>query len=87
MKKRFLIFFAAFCSWLLSGCNPADKNAERGEYIKVYTSADAKTAADEAWLPCAGGTTSLYVRTNVPFEVKWQDGKLPAGLEWENLSG
>ena len=78
MKKRFLIFFAAFCSWLMSGCSPIDKNAERGEYIKVYTSADAKTAADEAWLPCAGGTTSLYVRTNVPFEVKWQDGKLPA---------
>jgi len=77
------VLLLAFCFSFFSSCNKDDKNADRNEYIKVYMSSDSEYSVEEAWLPCAGGSTTIYVRSNVSFEVKWQDGKIPA---WASVS-
>lgn len=68
-------------SFALAGCRGGiDKNAARSEYISVYLTETAQSPSDEMWLPCAGGQVTVYVHSNVPFDVQWQDGKLPAWL-------
>lgn len=65
----------------MTGCKgDIDRNADRSEYISVYLSESAQKPSDEMWLPCAGGEATVYVHSNVPFDVQWQDGKLPAWL-------
>lgn len=86
MKKATVYLIAAVFLFplALSSCKKADPNAERPDFIRVYADPGSETPLVSANLPVKGGTTTLYIKSSVPFAAKWQDGNVPA---WARMSG
>ena len=62
---------------LLSGC-AKESNKEREEYIRVYKTADCCVPLERDWVSVEGGSVTYYIKSNVPFNAKWQNG----GAAW-----
>ncbi len=85
MIMRILTPYCLLLSLMLAvSCHGDDPNAERKEYIRVYAGVSDKEPLASAWLPVRGGSTDLYVKSNVSFSAKWQDGNVPA---WASITG
>lgn len=74
---------------LCMSCKKTMQGTERDEYIRVYDSADSDLPIDSTWVSIKGGTLTYYVRSNVPFDAKWQnEGKVWARIQQpQKLSG
>lgn len=87
MKKQLFIGTRAFvrrlgtAAILLSAvtmavaCDEDDPNTERSESIQVYTDMDEEPVDAGVYVDVRGGAGSLYVKSNVDYEVFWQDGE------------
>ena len=59
-------------------CAKKDPNAPREDFIEVYDSPSCVEALNSTSIPVKGGTTTLYIKSNVAFKTQWQDGMVPA---------
>lgn len=69
-----LAMFAAMAGAAVfaASCSDDDPNAERGEFIRVYSDPD-DLPVDEAYVDVRGGQAVVYVQSNVAYDVYWQD--------------
>ncbi|MBQ7517972.1 MAG: hypothetical protein IJU13_06060, partial [Bacteroidales bacterium] len=83
MRKAITLSFALLLPalFLLLSCKKTDPNAERSEYIQVYDSPGSDTPLKQAFIPVKGGSVTLYIKSSVSFNAKWQDGNVPAWAE------
>ena len=93
MKKQLLIgarnFIQSLCTaTVLFGtvmfavsCDDDDPNAERGEFIQVYADPGDEDPTDIAYVDVKGGEICCYVKSNVDYEVYWQDSEKSPWVE------
>lgn len=69
--KRKLLYLSVLAA-LLCSCTGMPRNAERGEFIRVYDAPDGDLPLDRTWVSVKGGTYTYYVRSNVAFSARWE---------------
>lgn len=68
----------------------ADPNADRTDYIDVYASPEDEEPLNAGSVSVQGGTSVVYVRTNLDLKVQWQDDGTSPWVKvagYENVSG
>lgn len=82
---RHLCAAALFAGAMLAvSCSGDDPNAERGDFIRVYIDPDGEPL-DGIYFDVEGEEAAkVYVRSNVDYEVFWQDG---ASSPWGEVLG
>ncbi len=92
MKEQLLIgagsIIRSLCTAALFGtvvfavsCKEDDPNAERGEFIRVYADPGDEEPADIGYVDVRGGESYVYVKSNVDYEVYWQDSEKTPWIE------
>ena len=79
--KKLLLILAVLIPALCLSCKKTGPGPERSEYIRVYDSAESELPIDSTWVSVKGGTLTYYIRSNVPFEAKWQN----EGVQWARI--
>lgn len=88
LKKFFLLLAAFSCIFLLS-CRKEDPNRKRPQFIEVYTSMEdlenpQKTPVSSIGIDVRGGENTIFVKSNVEFNVAWQDALF---TPWARVTG
>jgi hypothetical protein len=77
MKTNRFIYYVLFAiAFVVASCQNDDPNALRKEFIEVYATADCVEPLERTHLPVRGGEVTLYIKSNIQFDLEWQDGNI-----------